>query len=182
MTPRRDAKWWGWGDPANEPELDAAALAVLRERIGELEPWPLARALDEFELPAAAVLPRALVDAVGEENVFTAAEDRLRHATGCGYADLARLRNGALTAAPDAVVMPRSASALRRVLEVAASEGVAIVPFGGGTSVVGGVEPLRGGHGRLVSLDLGALRDVVVDERSLTARLGAGLRGPEAET
>ncbi|HWC50010.1 MAG TPA: FAD-binding oxidoreductase [Solirubrobacterales bacterium] len=182
MTPKRDAKWWGWGDPSVEPHLDDAALGVLRERIGELEPWPLARSLEEFELPGAEQLPRALVEAVGEENVFTDAEDRLRHAVGRGYVDLARLRNGALEAAPDAVLMPRSASALQRVLEVSAAERVAVVPFGGGTSVVGGVEPVRGAHSRLISLDLGALRDVVVDERSLTARLGAGLRGPEAET
>lgn len=181
MNPRRDAKWWGWGDPEVEPELDDAALGVLRERIGELEAWPLARSLEDFGLPAAAELPQALVEAVGTENVFMDDEDRLRHAVGRGYVDLARLRNGALEAAPDAVLMPRSASALHRVLEVCAAEGVAVVPFGGGTSVVGGVEPVRGSHGRLVSLDLGALRDVVVDERSLTARLGAGLRGPEAE-
>ena len=70
---------------------------------------------------------------------------------------------------------------MRRVLEVCASEGIAVVPFGGGTSVVGGIEPLRGAHSRLVSLDLARLRDVEVDRRSLTARLGAGLRGPEAE-
>jgi alkyldihydroxyacetonephosphate synthase len=181
VTPRRDAKWWGWGDPSVEPHLDDQALGVLRERIGELEAWPLARSLEVFELPVAEPLPGALVAAVGEENVFTDDEDRLRHATGRGYVDLARLRNGALEAAPDAVLMPRSASALQRVLEVCAAEGVAVVPFGGGTSVVGGVEPVRGAHPRLVSLDLGALRDVAVDERSLTARLGAGLRGPEAE-
>jgi len=181
MQLRRDAKWWGWGDPAVEPELDADALAVLRERIGELEPWPLARRLEEIELPPSQPLPQALVEAVGEENVFRGEEDRLRHATGCGYADLARLRNGALEAAPDAVAMPPDTEALRRAIEIAAQEGVAIVPFGGGTSVVGGVEPLRGAHERLLSLDLGALREVSVDRRSLTARLGAGLRGPEAE-
>src|SRR3954454_2092145 len=180
--PRRDAKWWGWGDPSAESSLDAQALEGLRERIGELEAWPLARDLADFGLPAAEALPRGLVEAVGEENVSLDDEDRLRHATGRGYVDLARLRNGALEAAPDAVLMPRTASALQRVLEVCAAEGVAVVPFGGGTSVVGGVEPLRGDHSRLVSLDLGALRDVVVDERSLTARLGAGLRGPEVET
>ena len=179
--PRREGLWWGWGDPAVRPELDEAALGVLRERIGELEAWPLARSLEEFELPAAEGLPRALVEAVGGENVFVEDEDRLRHAVGRGYVDLARLRGGALDAAPDAVLLPRSAAALQRVLEVCAADGVAVVPFGGGTSVVGGVEPVRGAHDRLVSLDLGALRDVVVDERSLTARLGAGLRGPEAE-
>ncbi|MET0305964.1 MAG: FAD-binding oxidoreductase [Solirubrobacterales bacterium] len=179
--PRRDSKWWGWGDPAIEPELDGEALAVLRERIGDLEPWPLAAELDRFELPEAEPLPQALIDAVGESNVFDSTEDRVRHATGCGYADLARLRGGRLEAAPDAVLLPADADAVRRVLEVCAAEGVAVVPFGGGTSVVGGVEPLCGSHGRLVSLDLGRLREVEVDHRSLTARLGAGLRGPEAE-
>jgi len=164
-----------------EPSLDAEALGVLRERIGELEGWPLAREIGAVELPAAEALPPALVEAAGEANVFSDDEDRVRHATGRGYADLARLRDGALEAAPDAVMMPPDAETLRRLLELCAAEGVAVVPFGGGTSVVGGVEPLRGGHGRLISLDLGALREVSVDRRSLTARLGAGLRGPEAE-
>jgi alkyldihydroxyacetonephosphate synthase len=177
-TPRRDSKWWGWGDPGVPATLDQQALAVLREEIGELEPWPLARELEGFELPPAQELPAALVEAVG---VFTDDEDRVRHATGCGYADLARLRGGRLEAAPDAVLLPADAEAVRSVLEICAREGIAVVPFGGGTSVVGGVEPVRGSHARLVSLDLGALRDVEVDRRSLTARLGGGLRGPEAE-
>jgi alkyldihydroxyacetonephosphate synthase len=163
------------------PELDEGALATLRERIGELQPSPRAAELDSFEIPAAESLPRPLIEAVGEENIFAEDEDRVRHATGCGYVDLAHLRSGRLEAAPDAVLLPADAEAVRRVLDVCAAEGIAVVPFGGGTSVVGGVEPLRGEHGRLVSLDLARLRDADVDARSLTARLGAGLRGPEAE-
>ena len=181
VTPRRDSKWWGWGDPAVEPELDGEALGTLRERVGELEPWPLATELERFELPEAEAVPQALIDVVGEVNVFAGTEDRVRHATGCGYSDLARLRGGRLDAAPDAVLLPGDADTVRRVLEICAAEGIAVVPYGGGTSVVGGIEPLRGSHSRLVSLDLARLRDVEVDERSLTARLGAGLRGPEAE-
>jgi len=179
--PRRDSKWWGWGDPAVSPELDGEALATLRERVGELQPSPRAAELEGFALPDPAPLPPTLVEAVGAENVFTSTEDRIRHATGCGYVDLARLRGGALEAAPDAVLAPADADAVRRALVVCAEEGVAVVPFGGGTSVVGGIEPLRGRHERLVSLDLAQLREVEVDRRSLTARLGAGLRGPEAE-
>jgi len=179
--PRRDSKWWGWGDPAVAPELDSEALATLRERIGELTPSPLAAELESFELPEPASLPAALTEAVGEDRVFSSAEDRVRHATGCGYVDLTRLRGGGLEAAPDAVLLPADADAVRRVLQVCAAEGVAVVPYGGGTSVVGGVEPLRGSHERLVSLDLADLRAVEVDRRSLTACLGAGLRGPEAE-
>jgi alkyldihydroxyacetonephosphate synthase len=163
------------------PELDQAALGTLRERVGELQPSPRAAELDGFELPDAEPLPRALIDAVGEENVFTGAEDRIRHATGCGYVDLARLRSGRLEQAPDAVLLPADADQVQRVLSLCATESVAVVPFGGGTSVVGGVEPLRGSHGRLISLDLARLLGVEVDARSLTARLGAGLRGPEAE-
>jgi alkyldihydroxyacetonephosphate synthase len=161
--------------------LDQAALATLRERVGVLQPSPRAAELGEFELPAAEPLPQALIGAVGEESVFTGAEDRIRHATGCGYRDLALLRSGRLEQTPDAVLLPADAAAVKRILEVCATEGVAVVPFGGGTSVVGGVEPLRGSHGRLISLDLARLQGVEVDARSLTARLGAGLRGPEAE-
>jgi alkyldihydroxyacetonephosphate synthase len=162
-------------------ELDATALGVLRERIGELEPWPLAARLEDFDLPEARALPRAVLDAVGEAAVFDSKEDRLRHARGSGYVDLARMRSGRLEHAPDAVLVPADAAAVGRLIDACAAHGVAVVPFGGGTSVVGGVEPLRGAHDALVSLDLGALREVTVDDNSLTARLGAGLRGPEAE-
>jgi alkyldihydroxyacetonephosphate synthase len=179
--PRRDSKWWGWGDPAIQPELDNPARRALAELVGELTPASPPGRLEDVELPEPAELPRALGEAVGPDAIFTAPEDRLRHATGRGYVDLVRLRSGQIAAAPDAVLMPSDAAAVGRVLEVCASEGIAVVPFGGGTSVVGGVEPLRGTHERLVSLDLGRLRGVEVDRRSLTARLGAGLRGPEAE-
>jgi len=162
-------------------ELDATALGVLRERIGELEPWPLATRIEDFDLPVARPLPQAVIGAVGADAVFDSKEDRLRHARGSGYVDLARMRSGRLENAPDAVLVPADAAAVGRLIDACAAAGVAVVPFGGGTSVVGGVEPLRGPHEALISLDLTALREVTVDETSLTARLGAGLRGPEAE-
>ncbi len=179
--PRRDARWWGWGDPNVPAELDKGARAVLREAVGELTPSPRPSTISAVTLPPAERLPRTIAAAVGEENVSTSSEDRVRHAAGKGYADLVRLRSGHLDDAPDAIVSPGSTGELARVLDVCVSERIAVVPFGGGTSVVGGVEPLRGPHARVISLDLVRLRGVDIDSRSLTAQLGAGLRGPEAE-
>jgi alkyldihydroxyacetonephosphate synthase len=125
--PRRDTNWWGWGDPMRRTELDATALAVLRERIGELEPWPLAARIDDFGLPEARPLPRAVVHAVGADAVFDGKEDRLRHAAGSGYVDLARLRSGRLDDAPDAVLVPADAAAVGRLIDACAANDVAVV-------------------------------------------------------
>jgi alkyldihydroxyacetonephosphate synthase len=178
---RRDTKWWGWGAEDHRPSIDSGSLKLLGEQLGELKAWQRPASIDAVEVPAAELLPAGIESAVGAANVLDGHEDRVRHATGSGYVDLARLRSGRLEGAPDAIVVPGSAEEIATVLEVCAREGVAVVPFGGGTSVVGGVEPLRGGHGRLISLDLTRLRGVEVDRTSLTATLGAGLRGPEAE-
>ncbi len=178
---RRDSKWWGWGDPSKLPEIDAKSLALLHAELGDLREWRRPDSAAALRLPQAQAVPGELAEAVGEANLLTGHEDRVRHAVGRGYVDLARLRGERLDRAPDAIVLPGDSSELARVLEVCAHEGVAVVPFGGGTSVVGGVEPLRGDHDRLISLDLARLRFSRVDRTSLTATLGAGLRGPEAE-
>ncbi|MEK6277515.1 MAG: FAD-binding oxidoreductase [Actinomycetota bacterium] len=178
---RRDTKWWGWGESGRQPKLGDATLSLLRNELGELEPAGRPAAATEVRLPAPQPLPAAIAEAVGPENVLDDVETRVRHAAGKGYVDLVKVRSGQLDDAPDAVVAPAGAEQLRGVLEACAREGVAVVPFGGGTSVVGGVEPLRGPHARLISLDLERLQTVELDRTSMTARLGAGLRGPEAE-
>jgi alkyldihydroxyacetonephosphate synthase len=173
-------KWWGWGDPERRAELGGEALASLRSELGEAEPAGRA-SLEQVSLPEPRVLPDAIADTVGGSAVLDDRERRLQRAAGRSYPDLVRLRAGRLEAAPDAVVLPASAAEVARVLEICAAEGIAVVPFGGGSSVVGGVDPTSDGFDRLIALDLGRLRTVDVDLRSLTATLGPGLRGPEAE-
>jgi alkyldihydroxyacetonephosphate synthase len=122
------------------------------------------------------------VDAVGEQWLRDDRDARVHHAAGKGYPDLIRMRSGEGTNAPDAVVYPASEDEVAAVLALCADAGVAVVPFGGGTSVVGGVEPVRDGFEALIALDLARMVEVSdVDERSLTAQLGPGLRGPQAE-
>jgi alkyldihydroxyacetonephosphate synthase len=178
---RRDAAHDAWGEPGAEPELSADVRALLTERLGELTPTGRVP-IDRIALPEPASLPEAVVAAAGGPGcVSTTADDRIRHSAGKSYPDLMRMRSGTLAEAPDAVLAPRDAAAVQAALVACSAAGIAVVPFGGGTSVVGGVEPLRGRFNRLVALDLTALRRCDVDPRSQVAMLGPGLRGPEAE-
>jgi alkyldihydroxyacetonephosphate synthase len=182
LTPMR---WWGWGDPGREAELPAAALAALQAELGVPERRTRPVALEDVRMPEPELPRRALGklrDAVGEHWVHEDRLARVTHAAGKGYPDLVRLRSGAADNAPDAVVFPADADQVRAVLDACADERVAVVPFGGGTSVVGGVEPLRGPMDAAISLDLGRIDHATqIDSRSLTATLGAGLRGPAVE-
>ena len=173
-------KWWGWGDPERRLELGPGAIAALRSEVGEAEPEERAT-LESVAVPAPRPLAPSIAGAVGEAAVLDGHEHRVRRAAGRGYPDLVRLRGGRLADAPDAVVLPGNEDELARVLEICGREGIGVVPFGGGTSVVGGVEPLRGAFERLITLDLRRLQGVEVDHTSMTATLGPGLRGPEAE-
>jgi alkyldihydroxyacetonephosphate synthase len=180
-------RWWGWGEDGHVVAMPEAATALLREEIGADPSAPPRRhvALEEVRLPAPrlpATARERLSAAVGAERVREDREARVAHAAGRSYPDLVRLRVGDGSSAPDAVVTPESVDQVRAVLAVCAERGVAVVPFGGGTSVVGGVEPVSDGFAGAVSIDLGSLNRVVsIDRTSLTATFEAGLNGPRIE-
>jgi alkyldihydroxyacetonephosphate synthase len=179
-------RWWGWGEDGHAVSLPPAAEALLAD---ELEADPSVRkppvALEQVklrdpDLPAAA--RERLAAAVGGDHVRDDRETRIRHAVGRSYPDLVRIRSGDAASAPDAVVFPASAEQVVVVLAACAEQRIGVVPFGGGTSVVGGVEPVRDGMAGAITLDLRRLSSGVdVDRTSLTARLDAGLLGPDAE-
>lgn len=179
--PRRDTRWWGWGDPDEKAELSPAAETMLAER--EILPAEAIEIppLESVSIPDATPVPDEISAIAGEGNVLTGHEDRVRHSAGHSYLDLLEKRSGRITQAPDAVVVIPSADAIVPLLEACARRGVAVVPFGGGTSVVGGIAPDKGRFETVISLDTVNLNSIEVDQRSLTARIGAGLRGPEAE-
>lgn len=179
-------RWSGWGEDSHATELPPQADGFLAEEIGadpQLRTPPVRQ--EEVRLPDPELRKKArsaLESAVGAEHVRDDREARVLHAAGKSYPDLVRLRAGEPDGAPDAVVYPGSHEDVGQVLEECARAGVAVVPFGGGTSVVGGVEPLRGSFGAVISLDLDRLSGLgELDERSLTATLGPGTRGPQAE-
>lgn len=179
--------WWGWGASDADRHLSSSALARLGHELGvrlkdrDHRPVDLA----DLRLPEPVLDPAAraaLVDAVGAEHVLADREARAEHAGGKSYRDLARARSGVADEAPDAVVLPGDGAEVEAVLRTCVDHDVAVVPFGGGTSVVGGVRALRGKHQGVVTLDLRRLNDLHdVDAESRMATLGAGLRAPEAE-
>jgi alkyldihydroxyacetonephosphate synthase len=162
--------WWGWGPADHVPPFPDA----LKDLAGD--PMP-AVSIEAVRLPES-----RLPERLRAEGARTDRGDRIRHAAGKSYPDLIRIRSGDASGAPDGVLYPSSHEEVVRLLDLCAAEGVAVVPFGGGTSVVGGVEALRGDFESVVALDLERIDHLTTDRISLTGVFGAGLRGPHAET
>jgi alkyldihydroxyacetonephosphate synthase len=183
---RREQVFWGWGEPGAGPELDDDAAPFLREHLGVdggVVSHPVA--LEDVQLAPSALDPElraALVEAVGGDGVRDDRAARVLRCRGKSYLDLLAQRAGDCAAAPDAVVAPADHEQVRAVLQRCSDAGVAVVPFGGGTSVVGGLEAQRNGRPAAISLDLGRMeRLLAVDSRSLTAVIAPGMRLPEAD-
>lgn len=176
--------WTGWGDPARVPALPEPVLTLLEQALGVAPPDEAPAAMAEVALPEPG-LPRGcrdeLVALLGIEHVRDDRESRVRHTRGKSTPDLLRLRGGDAADAPDLVVLPAGHDEVAVVLRSCARHRVAVVPFGGGTSVVGGLTPRRAGFDGVVALDLRRMNRVTVDAESRTAVLGPGLRGPDAE-
>ncbi|MFF0339119.1 FAD-binding oxidoreductase [Kribbella sp. NPDC004875] len=170
LTPGR------WGDPAHPVELPSAAVDALKH-LGVRR--PAGRTVDPVDRPGPTATQLAfLTGIVGDDHVATDLEARWAHTRGYSTTDLLRDRAGDTSDMPDAVVYPASHEEVAALLAGCAAAGLAVVPYSGGTSVVGGLAPGR----RFVTVDLRRLDQLVeLDEISRTATLQAGVRGTAAE-
>jgi alkyldihydroxyacetonephosphate synthase len=179
----RRLKHWGWGYEDEQPSRDdlRAAAALAKERLGfgsgePEQPVPLA----EVELPDSRLQPTGAVEALCSTTTY----ERALHGYGRGYRDIVRAFRGRFDHPPDVVARPTDEAEVQAVLDWAISAGAAVVPFGGGTSVVGGVEASinESDYTGVVAIDLKALDRVLeVDRASLAARIQAGATGPQLE-
>lgn len=173
-----------WGNPATPAELPVAAanaLGALGVKPPQHPPADVAQIpLPQVDLPDDA---QAAIEAVvGAEHVTSEHAARVAHTRGWSTPDLLKLRAGDASDAPDAVVFPGSHDEVVGVLEACTELRVAVVPYSGGTSVVGGLTPARDWFAGVIALDLRRLDALVsVDEVSRTATLQAGVRGPRVE-
>jgi alkyldihydroxyacetonephosphate synthase len=187
---RERLRWNGWGsrDVSFDTQgRDREVWAFVRDAVGlEALPATPPLALENIELPAIR-LSSSMVEALGAivapDRVRTDAYERAFHALGRSYYDLLRLRRGDLATAPDVVVYPDSAREVLDLLSFCDRNRISVIPFGGGSSVVGGVEGRCGaGHTGVVTCDTTMMDQIVeVDPVSRTATAQCGIYGPVLE-
>ncbi len=184
-TDRTKISWNGWGWAAHKDEVagNEAAWSWLANELGmpSLLATP-SRLLDEITLAPSRLDPseRAhFAQVLGEDRVRDDHFERAFHARGRSYHDLLHLRAGNLSTAPDAVLYPRGTDEVLSVLSFASGNGIAIIPFGGGTSVVGSVTGAAENFKATISLDMSGMdRLIDISTVSATATAEAGIYGP----
>jgi alkyldihydroxyacetonephosphate synthase len=180
MTRARSLWAWGWADRFPDDDARRVVAQHAAAVLGIAEPaLRTPPTLESIQMPAPRFAPPAPLAAF----VSTDRLERAMHAHGKGYRDLVRAFTGDFSGAPDVVAFPRGEDEVAAVLAWCEAEWLAVVPFGGGTSVVGGVERPRGGRWRgTVTVDLRAMDQVLeVDAVSRAARIQAGTFGPHLE-
>ena len=180
-SPSRRSDWDAWG--TERAKLPPGAKTIIATLLSG-KPRPVSRRGAPTLTPSrlGEQTRRALGAVVGEEHVAVDDGIRMLHLGGKSTPDLLRRRLEDPQSAPDAVVSPASHAEVLAVLAVCGEHGIAVVPFGGGTSVVGGVDPESGSHALVIALDLERTAALLeLDETSLLATFGAGTTGPQAE-
>ncbi len=179
---QRRRKHWGWGYEDEQPSLEdlrrTAPLVISRLGFGSSEPEPPVP-LSELALPTPRLRPPPSLEAICATDDY----ERALHGYGRSYADVVRAFRGRFDHPPDVVAHPRDERELAATLDWAVSAGAAVIPFGGGTSVVGGVEAAGcEDYAGVVTIDLKGLDRVLeIDAVSLAARIQAGATGPGLE-
>ena len=175
--------WSRWGDPERAGPLPESARALVDAFIGTADTPAVDHADVRLSDPLDARLVGELDALVGADHVHTDHDTRVLRTRGKSTLDLLLMRRGDGSDSPDAVVRPGSHDEVQAVIDWCVQRHVALVPFGGGTSVVGGLSARRDGYAGVVSLDLCRLdRLLYVDTDSMTAVLEPGVRGPAAES
>ncbi len=178
----RRRKHWGWGfeDEQPSPEEVRAAAGGLATHLG----FPPVEVEDPVSLDALKLAdPRIVPPLALAEICAVDTHSRASHALGKSYADVVLGFRGRFEHPPDFVASPRDERDVERLLEWCTDKRVAAIPYGGGTSVVGGVQPaVDPSYNGAISIDLARLRQVVeVDEVSRAARIQGGVAGPDLE-
>src|ERR1700723_4205735 len=178
-------KWNAWGDPDEAKPLSEGIRSLLAQALGVTGSPEGELKADQVQLRPSALTTanrEALAAIVGPGHCRVDDQDRLLRAGGKSTLDLLRRKDSGVQDAPDAVLLPGAEDEVAAILRYCSQHGIAGVPFGGATSVVGRLDPIRGEFDAVVSLDLRRFDQLLAfDEISGEAEFGAGVTGPRAE-
>lgn len=187
MAQQQELKWYGWGLANKNFDLSRRHnfWPYLREKL-ELKDDQLSPPINLSDIKLSASqsgLAAKFEQILDSSQVRKDDLARITHSMGKSYLDLIRIRKGTISHPPDLVLYPKTESQVLDILRLASDLKVAVIPFGGGTSVVGGVEAIKdNGQTAAISLDLSQLNQIVnIDEVSLVATIEAGILGPTLE-
>src|SRR4051812_38427024 len=183
-------KWHGWGDPnITFPMADKPTLwPWIVNKLGIVDgatATTLPVALESVVMAATRTSPRMLETLrgiLGPEQIALDAHERLLHSYGKSFPDLFRVRNGIVTRAPDAVLFPDSHDQVQALVLLAHQHNFCLIPFGGGTNIVGGINPDPDNPRPVLTLSLRNMNGLIsLDPQSRTAIIQAGALGPKLE-
>jgi alkyldihydroxyacetonephosphate synthase len=182
MAEERKRKFWGWGIEGEGPTVEQAegVAKLLSAGFGgvALERRDPPR-IEEISLPASRIAPPTSLAGICSSDP----RERAGHSYGKSFRDVVRALRGEFQNPPDFVARPRSEAEVVSLLDWCGDAGAAAIPYGGGSSVVGGVETaVEGDYAGVLSIDLGRLDRVLeIDRISRAARIQAGVLGPSLE-
>mgnify|MGYP001765495669 CR=1 FL=1 len=167
-------RWNGWGDDSIDYPLPSAAGHFLETLVGAGSPPHDVQIEKIIQSVPASRLPE-------HPMVNTDAEQRLLHACGQSTPDWIAMRSGQITTFPDGVAFPVDEGDIRQLLHFAEQHAVALIPYGGGTSVTGHITPLAGSR-PVLTVDMRRMNRLVnFEAQSRLATFGAGVTGPDLE-
>jgi alkyldihydroxyacetonephosphate synthase len=167
-------RWNGWGDETTTYPLHTPAARQIEEWVGPPTPPRDATFADVVAAVPVSRLPE-------HPTISTDPAERVRHARGQSMPDWIALRSGRISAFPDGVVYPTTGDEVRDLIHYAGANGIRLIPYGGGTSVVGHINPVPG-DAPVLTVDLGRMNRLIqFDETSRLATFGAGIAGPDLE-
>jgi alkyldihydroxyacetonephosphate synthase len=183
-------KWWGWGDPdVTFPMADKPKLwPWIVDKLGIASVSPTATPVDVSSIQmtpsrASAQLLSELAHILTPEQIKLEPRERLLHSYGKSFPDLFNVRSGMLKRAPDAVLLPDSHEQIEALVALASQRNFCLIPFGGGTNIVGAINPMADEARPILTLSLRNMnRLIAVDPESRTATIQAGALGPKLES
>ena len=179
----KERKFWGWGYEdellSEEEENNIDKRIAETFQLDSVERIDIPKA-EQIELPKSRINPPKSLGSIFSKNQL----ERLNHSYGKSFPDSARSILGLFPSPPDLIAYPNSEQEITEILDWASSNDIAVIPYGGGSSVCGGVETEVGGdYAGVISLDMKNLNQIIeIDKDSRTASIQGGILGPELES